>query len=61
MVLCLSTVGVAALTLRSICEFNFINLVRPRTIGVLRNGLVTYFGLGLFLTPEILNPYLRWK
>ena len=34
------------------------NIVQPKLTRVVRNAFVSYVGLGIFVTPEVFNPYL---
>lgn len=55
----LSTLAVVSLTKRckKIIRY-FIFLVSSGLLPVIRNSVITYFGLGLVVAPEIYNPWL---
>lgn len=56
--LCLGSLSVAAITAR--CTINNY-LVSPSFIKVTRNTVITYLASGLFVVPEVFNPYLIYR
>ncbi|CAD8186101.1 unnamed protein product [Paramecium pentaurelia] len=50
-ILCLGALSSAALTAR----------ISPSFIKVTRNTVLTYVGAGLFVVPEVFNPYLIFR
>ncbi|CAD8108930.1 unnamed protein product [Paramecium sonneborni] len=50
-ILCLTTLTAAGLT----AKFN------PSFIKITRNAFISYLGAGLFIVPEVFNPYLIYR
>ncbi|KAM3146620.1 hypothetical protein pb186bvf_001150 [Paramecium bursaria] len=56
--LCISSLIVASITAKGIEKFLNYTKVQPKLTRVVRNAFVSYVGLGIFVTPEVFNPYL---